>query len=48
MNFDLSLPLNMAILGNPMNWLIIVLILLLVSFSAFTISQNAGALTPKI
>lgn len=39
---DIDLPLNMAILGNPMNWLMIIIILLLVSYSAFVIWENAA------
>jgi len=42
MDIGIDLPLNMAILGNPINWLVITMILILVAYSAFTISQNAG------
>lgn len=38
----------MAILGNPINWIIVVMVLIFVAFSGFTIYQNSGALTPKI
>ncbi len=44
---DVDLPLNWQIIGNPMNWLMIVIILLLVSFSAFTVWNNAS-LWPEI
>lgn len=44
----LDLPINWAILGNPMNWLIVVIVLLLVSYSFFVIWENADALTPTL
>jgi hypothetical protein len=48
MDIDLALPLNMDILGNPLNWLMVTIILILVSYSAFVIYQNSTSLLPKV
>ena len=40
--------LNFQILFNPLNWLIVVLILIFVSFGAFTLSKNTGVLLPNL
>lgn len=40
--------LNMRILGDPINWLIVCLVLLFVSYSAFAVYQNSGELLPKL
>lgn len=47
MDIDLALPINWEILGSPINWLMIIIILILVSYSIFVISQNAG-LVPSV
>ena len=40
--------LNMKILGDPINWLIVCLVLLFVSYAAFAVYSNSGALLPKV
>jgi hypothetical protein len=40
--------LNFRILENPVNWLLVIVVLLFVSYSAFAIYSNSGALTPKL
>jgi hypothetical protein len=40
--------LNMTILANPINWLIVVMILIFVAYGAFVVYSNASSLTPKI
>jgi hypothetical protein len=39
---------NEDILFNPVNWIIIALILIFVASGALAIKSNAGALTPKL
>jgi hypothetical protein len=46
--FGTSGFINWAILGDPINWLIVVFVLLFVSYSVFVVTNNAGALLPKI
>ena len=48
MNIDLQLPINFELLKNPMNWLVIVLILVLVFYSFFVIQSNASSLLPQV
>jgi len=48
MDIDLQLPVNFELLRNPMNWLVIVLVLILVFYSAFVIRSNATSLLPQI
>jgi hypothetical protein len=43
-----ELPVNMEILGQPMNWLIITVILVFVSYAAYCVSQHAAQLIPKV
>jgi len=45
---EFELPINMALLSNPLNWLIIVMILILVSYSIFVIYQNSATLLPVL
>ena len=40
--------LNLRLLSHPLNWLIVVLILIFVSFGAFTLSKNTGVLLPQL
>ena len=39
---------NWAILGDPINWLIVTFVLIFVAYAAFVISHNAGDLLPTI
>jgi hypothetical protein len=39
---------NWAILGNPVNWLIVTLTALFLAYAAFTIHANANSLLLKI
>jgi len=48
MDIDLELPINWEILGNPLNWLIVVMILIAVSYSAYVVHANSRALIPQL
>ena len=48
MEFDLALPVDFALIANPLNWIVIIAVLLLVAYSAFTISENWSTLTPRL
>jgi hypothetical protein len=39
---------NMRLIANPVNWLIITLVLIFVAFSVFTIGRNSGVLLPTL
>ncbi len=39
---------NWQILGNPINWLIVVMVLIFVFYAAFVVWQNAADLVPQI
>ena len=45
---EIALPINWQLLGHPLNWLLIVLIVILVAYSAFTIQAHAKQLLPQI
>lgn len=39
---------NWQLLAHPLNWVIVVLILIFMSFGAFAVWHNAGGLTPTL
>jgi hypothetical protein len=39
---------NLKLLANPVNWLVITLVLVFVAFSLFVIGKNSGALLPTL
>jgi hypothetical protein len=39
---------NLKLLANPINWLVITLVLIFVAFSIFIIGKNSGALLPTL
>lgn len=39
---------NTAILFDPLNWIVVVLILLFVAYGGFVIWSNAAAFTPSL
>ena len=39
---------NFRILGEPVNWLIVTLVLVFVAYGAFAISNHAGGFLPKV
>ncbi len=45
---SLDLPINWDILGNPLNWLIVVMILIFVAYGAYVIHENANDLLPQL
>lgn len=40
--------LNFAILGDPVNWLIVVFVLIFVAYAIFVVSNNSGLVLPQL
>lgn len=44
----MSSIINFAILGNPVNWMIVVMVVIFAAYAAFVISKNTGAVLPQL
>jgi hypothetical protein len=47
-DLDLSLPINLELLKHPLNWVVIYVTLLLVSYSLFVLWTNIPNVTPLV